>query len=247
LDKLEAKPNKNIIFVFMLAAIILAVISLWKGRIDGLIVAGIIFLIYVIARILIFYSKSTLIITNKEIKVKNFRTYKSYLISDYKEFRINPEFRFRTLLGYKEIDGELKEYIILGDIFDISLDGILMFIQSHMAIETSIEEWHIDENSKKLSDKIDNFHNKKYKRELFLSILVCVLIFPGISIGMYFQHAMSITTLTIVIVFSIVWISITYCFIKTQKVYLKYRRNIDFLMPLIYLITFFLFAFILIL
>jgi hypothetical protein len=83
MDKLEAKTTK-ILSLFFFGAAILFFLSLWKGSNDGLILSGIIFLVSLMARILVFYSKPGLVITRNEIRVKKSSDYKTFMINDYR-------------------------------------------------------------------------------------------------------------------------------------------------------------------
>lgn len=96
------------------------------------------------------------------------------------------------------------------DIFDTPLPKILEFIQIQMKGNIALDDQAQSAELEEFSKKIDNFRNKKYEKDFFLGILSCIFIFPGLAVGMCFQHTMTLVTLIAVRVFLCIWGKVAY-------------------------------------
>ncbi|MDD4595763.1 MAG: hypothetical protein PHQ30_03470 [Candidatus Izemoplasmatales bacterium] len=115
-------------------------------------------------------------------------------------------------MGFKEEEEEekIKEENILLDIFDTPLPKILEFIQIQMKGNIALDDQAQSAELEEFSKKIDNFRNNKYEKDFFLGILSCIFIFPGLAVGMHFQHTMTLVTLIAVRVFLCIWGKVAY-------------------------------------
>ncbi len=232
---MEAKTKTKFHYIFLFIGLISSLVSFYLEDYGILHFVAICILLFICGVIFLNDSRSNLIITENEIKVKFAGKEKVFLIDDFVEFRIIDQTDYRVLTGFKKANDKLTSVDIAYERYNVPLEKILEFIHDRkQGINIGKSDIQIKINDSQVTSQIDDLTNEKYENQCLVPTFIYSIYCCLTSVVLYLNHTFSLVLFVVSVIFTVIWYVAIHYLVRVKKMFKERKSLITVILPLVY-------------